>query len=122
MLLASALFALFVAGCWLYCLIDAVLTPASECPALPKPVWVSAIAVTFIAGAFAWLIALRLSRYQTRACMPQPCLLDGDPGWTEAYDVMNTRPARRTAVSGPDDDLDFIRALAAAIRRDPPLS
>jgi hypothetical protein len=30
MLLASALFALFLGGLWLYCLTDAILTPAGE--------------------------------------------------------------------------------------------
>jgi hypothetical protein len=121
MLLASALFVLFMAGCWLYCLIDAVLTPASECPGVPKPAWVAVIAITFVAGAFAWLITRRLSRYQARS--PAPALglrPDGDPGWTGSPDVSGSRSLR--AVSGPDDDPDFIRALAAAIRRDPPVS
>ena len=36
MLLAGALSALFMAGFWLYCLTDAILTPASECRGLPK--------------------------------------------------------------------------------------
>src|SRR5579862_762059 len=108
MLLASALLALFVAGCWLYCLIDAVLTPPSECPAMPKPVWIGAIAATFIAGAFAWLIARRLSRYQARATTAQPGLLDGGPGWTDTCDVRAVRQASRTPVTGPDDDPDFI--------------
>ena len=31
MLLSGALFALFMMGFWLYCLTDAILTPASEC-------------------------------------------------------------------------------------------
>ena len=35
MLLAGALFALFMMGFWLYCLTDAVLTPPGECRGMP---------------------------------------------------------------------------------------
>ncbi len=34
MLLAGALFALFMTGFWLYCLTDAIVTPAAECRGL----------------------------------------------------------------------------------------
>ena len=51
MLLSGALFALFMTGFWLYCLTDAILTPAPECRGLPKAAWVAIIAVTFIGGA-----------------------------------------------------------------------
>jgi len=57
MLLSGALFALFMTGFWLYCLTDAILTPAPECRGLPKPAWIVLITVTFIGGAIAWLIA-----------------------------------------------------------------
>ncbi len=57
MLLSGALFALFMMGFWLYCLTDAILTPASECRGLSKHAWIAVIAVTFIGGAIAWLIA-----------------------------------------------------------------
>ena len=56
MLLSGALFALFLTGFWLYCLTDAVLTPAQECRGLPKPAWIVVIILTFIGGAIAWLI------------------------------------------------------------------
>ena len=56
MLLSGTLFALFMTGFWLYCLTDAILTPAAECRALPKPAWIVLITVTFIGGAIAWLI------------------------------------------------------------------
>ena len=59
MLLSGALFALFMTGFWLYCLTDAILTPAPECRGLSKPAWIAVIAVTFIAGALAWLIVRR---------------------------------------------------------------
>jgi hypothetical protein len=119
MLLASALLALFLVGCWLYCLLDAVLTPARECPGLPKPAWVGVIAVTWVAGAFAWLIALRLNRDQALGSGPRP---DSGPGRADQDDARGVRPGHRAVASGPEDDPDFIRALAAALRRDPPVS
>ena len=55
MLLPGALFVLFVAGFWLYCLIDVALTPSNECPRLPKAAWLVIVAVTFVIGAVLWL-------------------------------------------------------------------
>ena len=37
MLLSGALLALFMTGFWLYCLTDAILTPAADCRGLRKP-------------------------------------------------------------------------------------
>src|ERR1035441_2288666 len=68
MLLSCALFALFMTGFWLYCLTDAILTPAPECRGLPKPAWVVIITVTFIGGAIAWLIV----RQPVRSPAPRP--------------------------------------------------
>ena len=123
MFLAGALFALFMTGCWLYCLTDAILTPAPECRGLPKPAWVAVIAVTFIVGAFAWLIVRRPVRDQSMATR----------GRSPAMASAGRRGRRRGATGGaedrgadlakgPDDDRDFLRALAAAIRRNPPVS
>ena len=55
MLLLGALFALFISGFWLYCLIDVALTPRSECRGLPKAAWIVVVAGTFVIGAAAWL-------------------------------------------------------------------
>jgi len=41
MFLSAVLFVLFLAGCWLYCLTDAALTPAAQFPGLRKPVWIT---------------------------------------------------------------------------------
>src|ERR1700724_3323981 len=59
MLLAGSFLALFMTGFWLYCLTDAILTPAAHCRGLRKQGWVALIAVTFVVGAFAWLIVRR---------------------------------------------------------------
>ena len=64
MLLSGVLFVLFLAGCWLYCLTDAALTPADEFPGWRKQTWIVVIAVTLIAGAIAWVIARRNWRAQ----------------------------------------------------------
>ena len=86
MLLSGALFVLFLAGCWLYCLTDAALTPAAEYRRLPKAAWLGIIAATFIVGAIAWLLARRSARtrswatgYVGRATIVDPA--DTDPAW-----------------------------------------
>ena len=134
MLLSGALFALFMTGFWLYCLTDAVLTPAAECRGLPKPAWVVLITVTFIGGAIAWLIMRRPVRSSsTRLLVPtapwDPDSTDDESSllserWTDADDAVARHPAGRArttdpalrAPKGPDDDLDFLRALDRVIR------
>ncbi len=133
MLLSGALFALFMTGFWLYCLTDAILTPASEYRGLPKPGWIAIIAVTFIGGAIAWLIVRpRVRGSSTGPTAPMPRLETGssaDDGpfrgerWTAADDAVARHPvgramtadAARATPKGPDDDPDFLRALHRAI-------
>ena len=138
MLLSGALLALFMTGFWLYCLTDAILTPAPDCRGLSKKGWVVVIAVTFIAGAFAWLFVRRPASDSARVAMP---MRHWDPDgpyaagdaenqvWTGADDALARHPAGRgkvadghTAAKGPDDDPEFLRALGQAIRRNPPVS
>ena len=98
MLLSGALFALFMAGFWLYCLTDAILTPAPECRGLPKPGWVAIIAVTFIGGAIAWLIV----RPGVRGSATGPTAQPGRPrrchAWMRVAPLMT---ARFEASDGP---------------------
>jgi hypothetical protein len=120
MLLASALFALFMVGFWLYCLTDAILTPAAECRGLPKAAWIAVITVTFIGGAIAWLIVREPAH--TLSVLPTADRDDGyfRPGrWTRADDAVARHPAGRPRVTGavraaplgPDDDPEFLRVL-----------
>ena len=104
MFLSAVLFVLFLAGCWLYCLTDAVLTPAAEFPGLSKPVWIAAIAVTFILGAIAWVIARKW--WRTRHRPLRPAARAGLTG----YDVLNVPedPDRPTSA----DRLTVAEALA----------
>ena len=140
MVLSGALLALFMTGFWLYCLTDAILTPAADCRGLSKQGWVALIAVTFIVGAFAWLIVRRPVR--DSAPVPAPSWdPDGSDGegegegeagsltWTAADDAVARHPAGRgkavdphIAPKGPDDDREFLAVLEQAIRRNPPVS
>jgi len=134
MVLSGALLALFMTGCWLYCLTDVVLTPAPDCRGLSKQAWVAVVVVTFIGGAFAWFIVQRPVRDSARVSMsPQNGSEDetdlGNQSWTEADDAAARHPAGRRKVvgspaapKGPDDDPEFLHALGQAIRRDPPVS
>ncbi len=145
MLLSGALFALFMTGFWLYCLTDAILTPAAECRGLSKPAWIVVITVTFIGGAIAWLIVRQPARSSSdlRAPMsrwdPDRADVLGEDyfrsqGWTDEDDAVARHPAGRARMAdarrarmagtgraapaprGPDDDPEFLRALDRAIR------
>jgi hypothetical protein len=139
MLLSGVLFVLFLAGCWLYCLTDAALTPAEEFPGWQKSTWVAVIAVTLIAGAIAWLIARRNWRAgQWPSAATHVMIIDRDnpnvvwfSPWTAetAADAAQSRhPAGRSmrgerpgwvAPMGPDDDPEFLRQLAQRIHGTP---
>jgi hypothetical protein len=132
MLLSGVLFVLFLAGCWLYCLADAALTPAADFRGLSKAAWVGIIAATFIAGALAWLISRRSRRITSwaavrvsRAPLPRP--IETDPAmfaqWAAAEAAVTRHPAGRSKQAGqrasggpagpkgPDDDPEFLRML-----------
>jgi len=139
MFLSGVLFVLFLAGCWLYCLTDAALTPAAEFPGMRKPVWITAIALTFIVGAIAWVIARKMWR---AGYWPlRPAAHPSRTGWhyqetadaafrgtpkdaAEALDAaaaLARHPATRSKNTpavpiGPDDDPEFLRELAERIR------
>jgi len=128
MLLASALFALFLGGFWLYCLTDAILTPVSEYRRMPKPAWIIVIAATFVGGALAWFIVRQPVRTATAHLRDVEDALDEETypegqRWTDADDAVARHPAGRArsseaakAPKGPDDDPEFLRALDRAIR------
>jgi hypothetical protein len=129
MLLSGALLALFMMGFWLYCLTDAILTPADEFRGMPKPAWIAVITLTFIGGAVAWLIVREPIRLP--AASPASAPPPDDPGdhyfrsgrWTAADDAVARHPAGRARAAdpvravprGPDDDPEFLRALDRAI-------
>ena len=110
MFLSGALFALFLTGCWLYCLTDAILTPAPEVRGLSKRTWVTVVAVTFIGGAFAWLIARRRPRVSPDAVGP-------DADWPMLSGSMLAGPMLASvpdgAAAGDDDHLEGEQWTAA---------
>ena len=122
MLLSGALFVLFLAGCWLYCLTDAALTPAAEYRGLPKAVWIGIIAATFIMGAIAWLIARRSARTQSwatayvgRATLVDPA--DTDPAWYPHWVAADVADSADSADAA--DSTDSADAPDAAVARHP---
>jgi hypothetical protein len=135
MALSGVLFVLFLAGCWLYSLTDAALTPARDFRGLSKPAWISIISTTFIIGAVAWLIARRSRATKSWATsQPGRTTLAAGPSdedfgwytqWTAADDAIARHPAGRsrkadangwTMPKGPDDDPDFLRQLDHRIK------
>jgi hypothetical protein len=137
MFLSGVLFVLFLAGCWLYCLTDAALTPAAEFPGMRKPVWITAIAVTFIVGAIAWVIARKMWRagFWPARSAAHPSLTGSHYPETadtafhstpkDAAEALARHPATRSKNTredflpiGPDDDPEFLRELAERLRRE----
>jgi len=141
MLLSGVLFVLFLAGCWLYCLTDAALTPAEEFPGWRKRTWLVVIAVTLIAGAIAWLIARRNVRPEDQwpssathliivdhdnpnVVWLQPWNPDGAADAAQARHPSSRsmmRPERSDWIPprGPDDDPEFLRELSERIHGTP---
>jgi len=133
MFLSAVLFVLFLAGCWLYCLTDAVLTPAAEFPGLRKPVWIAVIAMTFILGAIAWYVTRKLWRIRywptspagpagagsdAAPARPYPDYSATAPTGYSVAEALARHPASqsrnvpgRTVPIGPDDDPEFLRML-----------
>src|ERR1700722_2236426 len=139
MLLSGVLFVLFLAGCWLYCLTDAALTPAGGSPGGGRRTWITVIGATLTAGAIAWLIARRNWRAsQWPPAAAHLMIIDrnsANVGWFSPWttespaDVAHPRhPAGRSmragqpgwvAPKGPDDDPEFLRQLAQRIHGTP---
>ena len=127
MLLSGALFFLFLAGCWLYCLTDAALTPGAEYRGLPKAAWIGIIAATFIVGAIAWLVARRSARTQSwatgyvgRATLVDPA--DTDPTWYPYWVAADLADSAGAADAQDADAADTDAAdtdAAAAVARHP---
>jgi hypothetical protein len=134
MVLPGVLFVLFLAGCWLYSLTDAALTPARDYRGLSKSAWITIIMLTFIVGAVAWLIAGRSRPASAWTNSNGGRLTLAGPGdtdfgwytrWTAADDAIARHPAGRsrrpgpdgwTLAKGPDDDPEFLRQLDHRIR------
>ena len=133
MLLLGALFALFIAGFWLYCLADVALTPSDECRGLPKAGWIAIVAGTFVIGAVVWLSAGRPAQPAVTELTAGADGTGGDGGHpgnerprpadepgaedVAGWDGPPSLSAVTTMVTpvGPDDDPEFLRSLDRAI-------
>lgn len=129
MLLPAVLFVAFLAACWLFCLADAMLTPAAAYRGLTKGAWIGIIAVTFMAGAIAWLAVRRAQHRRSWAITPRGVMMLTRPhdagiwwyrDWILADGAVTRHPAGRsrkmaaadwTPCKGPDDDPAFLREL-----------
>ena len=138
MLLLGALFALFISGFWVYCLVDVALTPGSEFRRLPKSAWIAFVVVSFVIGAVVWLAVRRPARPTAAPGPPGPSgtgnLDGGHPGneRPRPADEAGARTAARPSPGpeagpgggipprGPDDDPEFLRSLDQAIHGDGP--
>ena len=113
MFLSGVLFVLLLAGCWLYCLTDAALTPAAAFPGVRKQAWIAIISVTFILGAVAWVIA----RYRTRSTRAVDLFLASEAlARHPASRARQADPSYQPLPVGPDDDPEFLQVLADRIR------
>lgn len=116
MLLLVGLIVAILAGCWLYCLMDVILTPSIMFREPPKWIWVVLIAATSIVGSIAWLVV----RHQRR---PRVAYNHGRH-WTAADEAVARHPAGRSraagpvvsAPRGPDDDQEFLQHLDRLIQ------
>src|ERR1700722_17644903 len=133
MFLSGVLFVLFLAGCWLYCLTDAALTPAVEFPGLRKRTWLVVIAVTFILGAIAWQVTRSRRRARRWPHTLASHVTLGQYGGAGLYQGRPVTPAEalarhpasqsrraggpaRAVPIGPDDDPEFLRILDRHIK------
>ena len=113
MFLSAVLFVVFLAGCWLYCLTDAALTPAAEFPGLRKRTWIALIVVTFTAGAVAWAVtrSARRARARSRAQAARQAMIAASAALERHPASQSRRQPRPPVPIGPDDDPEFLRML-----------
>jgi Phospholipase_D-nuclease N-terminal len=82
-------------GVWIFCIIDVITTPDTECRNLPKIAWLLIVILLVDIGSIAWLVAGRgWNRDPGR-------LLAGTPA----------RSGQRPKASNPDDDEEFLATL-----------
>jgi hypothetical protein len=133
MVVSGVLVVALLATCWLFCLADAVLTPAAAYRGLPKGAWIGIIAVTFAAGAIAWLAVRWSQRRRPWVTTPRGARMLTRPhdtgiwylDWAPADGTIARHVAGRyrkiTAARwglpmGPDDDPEFLRELDRRIK------
>ncbi|MDT4961165.1 MAG: hypothetical protein QOF87_812 [Pseudonocardiales bacterium] len=95
MLFFDGALGLIFLGVWIFCIIDVITTPDSQCRNLPKIAWLFIVILLVDIGSVAWLVAGRTWNGEPR----RP--LAGTPA----------RPGQRPKASNPDDDEEFLASL-----------
>lgn len=133
-MLPGALFVLVTVGFVGPCLVDAARTPRHHVGGLSKAAWLAVIIGFWAFGAAAWLLAGRPRRRWPARRLPGPA---GPAGGLSPREALRHHPAWRSAEAshgcpdtaadapgsrapgrpaGPDDDPEFLTALARRIR------
>ncbi len=96
---------------WLFCIIDAITTPASSVRNLPKLAWVMIVILLVDIGSVAWLVA---GRNWNERLSDRVQALSDQTGRTPSR-AARPSAARRTrpVATNPDDDEEFIAGLRA---------
>lgn len=121
MVLFGGMLGLVALAVWIFCIIDAVTTPADQVRNLPKLVWIFVVVLLVDLGSIAWLLAGRpwAERAAQRASGAPRSPGSGLGGGTSAgarpssFGMSARKPVRRP--SNPDDDEEFLAALAQRV-------
>jgi hypothetical protein len=95
MLFFDGALGLIFLGVWIFCIIDVITTPESQCRNLPKLAWLFIVILLVDIGSVAWLVAGRT--WNGQPLRP----LAGTPA----------RPGQRPKATNPDDDEEFLASL-----------
>ena len=106
MLIFDGGFALIAFAVWVFCIIDVITTPESECRNLPKVAWIFLVIILFDVGSIAWLVAGR--NWGASKGLPYK----GNTGRSESRYPEYDRPGRHVP-QNPDDDEEFLAKLRA---------
>lgn len=101
MLLVDGALGLLVLGLWIFCLVDVIFTPVSECRNLPKLAWLLIVLFLPDVGSVLWLV---LGRPRAQRAAPTGADAGARPGGFPEYE----RLGRATAGS-PEADAQFLR-------------
>jgi hypothetical protein len=99
-------FGLLLFGVWIFCIIDVITTPESDCRNMPKIVWLMIVILLADIGSIAWLVAGR--NWSSSALAGRT---DRNRGAASRYPEYD-RPGRHVPTN-PDDDEEFLAQLRA---------
>ncbi|MEO9137608.1 MAG: PLDc N-terminal domain-containing protein [Jatrophihabitans sp.] len=121
MVFFGGMLGLIALAVWVFCIIDAVTTPADQVRTLPKLVWIVVVVLLVDIGSIAWLLAGRpwaqpaAQRASGAPRSPGSAFGGGTAGGARpsSFGMSVRKPARRP--SNPDDDEEFLAALTQRV-------